>query len=1061
MKNKISFSKLQTQAIYAPIGQNLISAGAGSGKTAVLTARIIRLLQDGVSLQQLIVLTFTNAAAQEMKERVRKELQEASLQENQHLKEQLANIDQANIQTFDAFSLSIVKRYHYLLGFPKAISIADSVLLTKLRKECVDKVFLSYYENKDQRFFALLEAFAKKEDTDLQHAFNSILQQVSLLVDSKEFLDVYPNVFLEDTFIQRATQTFLEYLQETLKDIKVSFKELYSLVQSGIGTKHLQIIDLGLSDLYNAKSYESIKEALQFTFPRIDRNIPEDEKNIIQDKKKYLKSILEGLQKLCDYDSLSAIKLQLKHTFSFQEIVLEMLKKIYDLFEAKKQSENLYDFMDIAKAAIRLFQDYPWLQEEYQNSIAEILIDEYQDTSDLQDALISLIAKHNVYMVGDVKQSIYRFRYANPAIFQEKFVLFQNSKNSSVIELSENYRSREEVIRGINSLFSNIMSKEMGGVAYVGGQHLAYGNKTYETKDNKSRYGIYSLTYHLDETYQSYKNYEIEAFIIANEIKKRVENKEQVMGKKGLRDAKWNDFAILTQDKGKFGLFKQIFEYMQIPLSIHKTEPFMLSDEIFVTKNILRLVWGLKNKAYYKDFFKESLVSVLRSFIIEEEDRIITKIANLDPLVFLESYRKDVYDTLQYLHQYADQHALSELIREIYVTFAIFAKLPKIGNVSLLENKLLFFQEKARLLEEAGHGLVDFIEYLEWIIEESIDLEFEEYNDINRNAVQMMSIHKSKGLEFPICFYPLLGQSFQIREARERILLSKEYGMILPSYENELLRSTVLKHMFQFDSTTEAISEKIRLFYVALTRAKEQAIFIHPQFTLEDSIAPTRENISKSRSFMDFLKQNAEYVVMNAQDVFLSNIPISNKYKKAYQTQDLLDAPSFAYTYQEQRLQKEEIVQSKSSMVVQDVFSKVQRELIQTGNLLHEVLQYLDFNKNIYGQLDSYNLSPQLKEQISQFFNAPFLAQQEIVDVYKEHAFILQKEDQMIQGSIDLIIETPTQMIVVDYKLEDIHKRSYQTQVQHYMAYLLEHTKKEVIGFLYSITTGKFLKVEL
>lgn len=1058
MSNKIQFSPLQKEAIFSPTQNIIISAGAGSGKTAVLTARITRLLTDGVQLKNLIVLTFTNAAAHEMKERVRKALKDEIATGKRYLQSQLDYIDQANIQTFDAFSLSLVKQYHYLLDLPRDISIADATFLVKLKQEVMEDVFVKLYQEKNPDFFLLLTAFAKKNDKDLQTLLLQIMDQFELLVDTQQAFRDYANTFLTDAFITQAMDEYLESMIHKADTIEGLLDDGFRIFTEDDEIEHIKAIKESVFDCIHAKTYQQFQASCDVTLPRMPSGIGDFTKvelNRIKDK---IKELLKNLKQMTEHASIEALQEQLKDSFQSQSSILHIVEMAYAEYLQRKKSLEYFSFMDIAKYAIELFVKHENLRIKYRNKTSEILIDEYQDTSDLQEYFISLIANQNVYVVGDIKQSIYRFRNANPKIFRTKYLTYQMDNKGKVIELFDNYRSREEVLQGINHVFQSIMSHKYGGIYYSDGQRLEYGNKAYEVKEKHKSYGVKSLVYTPDETYDVFKHHELEAFIIANDIKRRMKDKDTVLGKEGLRPVRYNDFAILTMDKTKFEDFKKIFEYLQVPLSIHKADSFINSDEIYVVKNILRMIHGFSDTDYYKSYFKESLVSLLRSFLVEESDIVISRLASLDPMTFLKEYRKDMYNKLHDLYILSQNEPLHVVLGSMYQTFEIFAQLIKIGNIDFLETKLLFFVEKAKELERNGYDLLKFIHYLEWMIENKQDIEFEERSDISQNTVHMMSIHKSKGLEFGICYYPQLEKRFQMQELKERIFFSKEYGIIAPTFAGTL-KQTILKTLYKESLYLDEISEKVRLFYVALTRAKEEAILVHPK--LPERIYPkVNENmVGESKCFLDFIELIGPYIRSISEEVFLSQIELNEEYKWFTKSEYTKESSQETIQYRDVSLIRLEKEVQTASHTINQLMDATEKAKLDAGTKLHEVFEALDFSGNIKEQIQDYDLSAYEEKKIEAFFAQPFMQNLHVVNTYKEYTFRLEMDSKFVDGIIDLILETKDTLIVIDYKLKDITKPQYVEQVQTYMTYLKNVSKKEIQGFIYSIIDGKYIEV--
>ena len=383
-----------------------------------------------------------------------------------------------------------------------------------------------------------------------------------------------------------------------------------------------------------------------------------------------------------------------------------------------------------------------------------------------------------------------------------------------------------------------------------------FGNKKYLENIANSSYNMEILSYQVPDSKGSFKRQEVEAFIIANDIKNKIVSGYQVLDENGPRLASFRDFTILTRTKSNFELYKKIFEYLQIPLAIHKEDPFVLSDEIFVIKNILICIQAFRNNNF-DDQFKLSLMSVLRSFILRIDDKIISKIIGKENIISnLKQELPDIYQKFVELSKLSKETTIGNLILEIYQSFSFYEKIILLGNVDLLEDKLLYLASKARELSKIGYGLDELIEYFNWIIEEGLDIEFNRYVSSDADVVNMMSIHKSKGLEFPVCYYADLSTRFNLQEIKDRFIFHVDYGILVP-IANELLVDTFYKDLLEHQYKLEEIGEQIRLLYVALTRAKEQIVLVTPELVNDTfelgSLVPYTDRV-EYRTFYDILE---------------------------------------------------------------------------------------------------------------------------------------------------------------------------------------------------------------
>jgi len=314
----------------------------------------------------------------------------------------------------------------------------------------------------------------------------------------------------------------------------------------------------------------------------------------------------------------------IKKTKNNTTIIINILQELDKRFINYKEKNELYSFNDIAKKAIQILKEHEDIRLELKNSFNEIIIDEYQDTSDIQEEFISLIENNNVYMVGDIKQSIYRFRNANPYIFKNKYDLYKNKDKGIKIDLSKNFRSRDEVINDINLLFSGIMDDDIGGANYKLEHKMVFGNDLYLKNITPSNH---LEIYDYPNPDSKYTKDEIEIFMVAHDIKEKIKNHYQVMDKKTktLRDIKYSDFVILMNKSKAFGLYKKIFEYLEIPLAIKRDADLLLNNNIDIIKNLCELI-VLENKKQYDSTYNFDFMSVGRSYLFEYSDEYLFNI---------------------------------------------------------------------------------------------------------------------------------------------------------------------------------------------------------------------------------------------------------------------------------------------------------------------------------------------------------------------------------------------------------------------------------------------------
>ena len=437
------FTENQQLAVDMEGSNIIVSAGAGSGKTTVLSARVIRKLASGIGIDKLLILTFTNEAANGMKRKIRKEIKKIL-----ELRNELKKLDSSYICTFDSYSLSLVRKYHYLLNVKRDINIIDSNLLNLKTKEYLDEIMDEEYQQKHDDFTKLITDFCIKDDKSIVSGILEINKKLDLKYDKKEYLEKYVNDFYSEETIEKYVLDYTNFLLEKVDRINIYIDELSHFVDIDYLTKINDIF----TSLINSKTYEEIKEN---AFNVDNANVPKlkNADPMAKTIKEKMMKVLSNLKEETRWKDINELVSSIMLTKPYLTAITRIILKLDEKLNKYKFENDLYDFIDISKMAIKIVKENPKICDEIKNNFNEIMVDEYQDTSDLQEEFISLIENNNVYTVGDVKQSIYRFRNANPDIFRNKYNSYSNKVGGEKIDLLDNFRSRQEVVDGINLIF--------------------------------------------------------------------------------------------------------------------------------------------------------------------------------------------------------------------------------------------------------------------------------------------------------------------------------------------------------------------------------------------------------------------------------------------------------------------------------------------------------------------------------------------------------------------------------------------------------------------------------
>ncbi len=1031
-----NWTKNQAAAIYESGKNIIVSAGAGSGKTAVLTERVIQKILHGTHINELLILTFTKAAAGEMKDRIREALKDNGLLD------ELKLIDSAYITTFDSYALAIVKKYHYLLNITSDINIVDGTLITIRKKELMDQLFDEYYANEDEQFLKLVDAFCTRDDQNLKDAVLNIAMHLEMIPDLNHYLENYVQKYFSDEFIDQMMTEFTHLVISKIDDLKVKIAELKPLVDG----KYYLKLEEALGSFLTCKSIEEVRRYPNLTLPNLPRGSEEEVKSL----KEKATAIIKEINALMIYGTTEEIKENILKTKDGVITIIDILKKYFFALHTYKDENEMYEFIDIALLAIRILKENPDACLEVKNSLKEILIDEYQDTNDIQETFINLIANNNVYMVGDIKQSIYRFRNANPYIFKNKYDNYAQSLGGMKIDLVENFRSREEVLGNINELFNLVMDDMLGGAAYQDSHQMVFGNKAY-IKEGKTKqdYNLDVLEYDLPKD-SPYRNEEVEIFAIAKDIKDKIDHQYQIFdkNKKILRPIQYRDFVIIMDRSNQFNLYKKVFEYLGIPLTVCRKENLNGSNDLFIIKNIITLIIKI-NEHCYDTLFKYCFTSVARSFLFNYSDEEIFD-------YFLNKNFKDasIYKMFQDID--IDSMTPSHLIELIIERTSFYDKIIYVGDI---DNSLIRLQkliEMASNLGSYGYDIIRFNEYLASLIKDDYEI-FYELDDSGSDSVKIMNIHHSKGLEYPICYFSGLYKTFNISELKDHFFFNAKYGFIIPYFE-EGINSTIYKELLKDNYLKEEVSEKIRLFYVALTRAKEKMIMVLPhheeKMVMKDEEGHINLSIRrKYRSFADIMYTVKDDLASYFHPLDLDSLNLTKEYlfnkdkKVNHQVvKKKIEVNELDLTYQE-------VEHTSFSHKTNDLITKETYQNMKYGTGMHALLEHLDF-KHYEPLSDKY-----LDAKVRAFLDSDIMHDIDQAKIYKEWEFIYTKDNVEYQGIIDLMLEYSDHITIIDYKLNDITNEDYLKQLKGYRDYVMTKSNKPIKLYLYSIMSGEIKEI--
>lgn len=849
----------------------LVSAAAGSGKTAVLVERIITMLTKGetpIDVDRLLIVTFTEAAAAEMKERIRAAIEKALEidPDNEHLKQQATLIHNARITTIHSFCLSVIKDHFHAIDLDPGFRIGEEGELKLLRHDVLKEVLEEYYAGGRQQFLDFVSAYgSSKSDKKIEE----------LILKIYEYSRSYPNA---DGWLESCVKAYeaespedLEksvYIELILKNTKRYLEDGEKLIQQGLficraadGPSVYENVLLKdaevLERLMSASTYAALSEQIQeVKWARLPVNKDEtvSEEKIAQVKgiREDIKGLVKDIKGQYFYDTLEGILEDIKRCKPMAEELTGLVKAFALRFEEKKRSKNMIDFSDMEQYALRILTEGGDFQpsaiaREYQEQFLEIMIDEYQDSNLIQETILTSIStvskgRYNIFMVGDVKQSIYRFRLSRPELFMEKFDAYSTEDSEMQrIDLHKNFRSRAEVLDSVNYMFRQIMTRGLGGIAYDDEAALYAGASYQEGGDYETE--ILLIDDDMDgyllsgNTQGKLSERELEARAVAGRIKELAGSYKVTDKKTGkLRTARYSDIVILTRSvKGFADVFTEVLNQEGIPAYAGTREGYFSTQEIGILLDYLRVLDNRRQDIPMAAVLRSAIgnlseteLAVIKSEFKEKPfyEAVIVYRTKGESEIIRQKLDKclGTLDALKEIVPYTPMHELLfRILRDTgygdYVS-ALPGGLQRKANIEMLS-------EKARAFESTSYkGLFHFIRYIEELQKYNVDYGEANVEDEQSDTVRVMTIHKSKGLEFPIVFVSGMGKRFNMQDARSSVVLHSRLGIGMDAVNLDLRTKSpsLIKKSIQKEEVLDSLGEELRVLYVAYTRAKEKLI---------------------------------------------------------------------------------------------------------------------------------------------------------------------------------------------------------------------------------------------
>ena len=1051
----INWTDEQRQIIDSRGKNILVSASAGSGKTTVMIQRIIDLVLDKnerTPISKFLVVTFTKASASDMK----RKLVEAFLehQDDEFCLEQIDEVDTSDISNLHSFCSRLISTYFYEVNVDPSFQVLDGTVSSFLQDRAIQKLFERKERLGDKNFFKLYDIFQKKrQDKKLKNIikrFNNFLN--SNLDSEKWFFETLESAYNLDFANNSCAKIINSYVPNKMKKLA---DEAENFSRECLKNKQEKIADffMEIASLFrtvnvhnsfevNAKNIKDIKIP---NAPRVSSSV--EIKPQIDDMKDLLKSQLENFQKNYVSEDIEFLKKGLKEMKEVALALFGLVREFNEIYDELKRELNGLDFNDLERKTLEILKN-PEILQSLKEKYRYIFVDEYQDINSVQEAIISLLSRDdNRFMVGDIKQSIYRFRLCDPDIFLEKYEKYDGKlPKSELHKLNCNFRSDKKILKFVDSVFSGVMTEDFGGVDYekdskfVAGENnldledsvnLFFVDTTKEKKNESSPSGVYSVKNHIQPELDDEERGEIEAKLVANTITRIIEDV-------GVANFNFSDVAVLVGSRNAM-VFKFIETLKSFGIKVSSDEKYNLMDKVYV-QEILNFV---KLSCNQNDDFV--LFKVLKSRLFAFSDDDLVKIRLLAP-------QKRFFECLAERDKLKDENLKTNLdyFNEMISKFSMLARILNIKQLckKIIEEFSLYQINSASEEYETANRNIDLMidtlpdtDAFDFVLNyDNFALEIE--NECGGDSVSVMTIHKSKGIEFKYVFLINSTNEFNFESTHENVLFNKNLGVGIDYFDtqNRTQTETIASAGIKLLEKRKLVEEQQRVLYVALTRAKEKLFVI----CSKEKEKITQKNREHKKCFADWFEPMI-YDELNGNHNDLLNFEL-------YDSSDLIEksaSSARAIHFKEQKVQEQKWFEYKfsdaSQFGLKSSISKilknneVQENFVGTGSsaergtAYHNFLQKIDFKGgDIDTQIDK--LSKETSEQeldinlIKKILKLPIFEEISRANyILTEREFYAKlstdkvKESNadsefVLQGIIDLVAVFDNGIIVLDYK---------------------------------------------
>ena len=854
----------------------LVSAAAGSGKTAVLVERIIRRLTEDdtpTDVDRLLIVTFTEAAAAEMKERISAAI-EKKLEERPgdiRLERQATLIHSAQITTIHSFCLAVIRDHFHVIGIDPGFRIAEEGELKLLKQDVLEELLEECYAEAKEEFLDFTERFGSgKSDKKIEEIILKMYEYSRSYPRPDRWLDQCVKAYESEDLEVRAE----ERVRMRAADIERVLERGLKICEEPDGPyMYGDMLDSDLEELerlQRAENFDAMYSAAAgFKWKRLssrkDDTVSPDKKEKVRKLREQAKSLLKGMQEDYFYAPREVWQQDMQDALPSVVTLTELVKRFAHMLDEKKRLRNMIDFNDMEQFALAILTEEKdgelvpsAVAGEYQDRFDEVMIDEYQDSNLVQETILTSVSRvsrgeYNIFMVGDVKQSIYSFRLSRPELFMEKYNTY--SLKDSVtqrIDLHKNFRSREEVLDSVNDIFRQIMKKELGGIEYDDSAALYPGAEFPPLPSGKEDFCKSELLLLDKEDTGDGDERQAEARMIARRIRELI--RDGVVLDKETREyrrVQYRDIVILTRSiRGWAEVFSSVLGEEGIPAYSVSREGYFETYEVSVLLDYLKILDNARQDL--------PLAAVLTSVFGGLNTRELAEIRIAYPNVpfyeaaamcaesdeagdaYMEELRgklRRFYDQVRYFREKVPYTPIHELLEEIIdkTGYGLYiAAMP--GGAQRMANVEMLTERAAAFEGTSYKGLFNFVRYIAQLKKYDVDYGEAGIMDEQADTVRIMSIHKSKGLEFPIVFAAGMGKKFNTQDTKGSVLLHPDWGagVDLIDLKRRTKTPTFLKKMIREETALENLAEEMRILYVALTRAKEKLIMTGAAKITED-----------------------------------------------------------------------------------------------------------------------------------------------------------------------------------------------------------------------------------